>query len=111
MVEFMENEVVISLLKCRGCKGLHPPQPQTRAYLQHRLQVGPHRSGHHQQHVWQGQVNQFLSGANVDITVECHRRSKTSAVILETVSLSARFCKLCLDPDYYQGLAEGWHGS
>ena len=36
---------------------LHPPQPQTRAYLEHQLQVGPHLSGHRQQHLWQSQVN------------------------------------------------------
>ena len=65
---------------------LHPPQPQTRAYLEHQLQVGPHLSGHGQQHLWQGQVNQCLSGANVDIAAECRRRLRTDAVILETVS-------------------------
>jgi len=43
-------------------------------------------SGLHQQHVWQGQVNQCLSGANVDIAALCHRRSRSGAVILETVS-------------------------
>ena len=36
---------------------LHPPQPQTQAYLEHQLQVGPHLSGHRQQHLWQSQVN------------------------------------------------------
>ena len=49
-----------------------------------------HLSSHRRQHLWQGQVNQCLSGANVDIAAECHRRSRTGAVILETVSHLAR---------------------